>query len=77
MTDRLALTPAERVALIQQDRGRPLDLDAAIALLLERGKLEQVCPDCGRRAGTDWVARGELLHEALLFLLTPERSADA
>jgi hypothetical protein len=28
-------------------------------------------------AGTDWMTRGALLHEALLFLLTPERSADA
>lgn len=24
-------------------------------------------------AGTDWLARGDLLHEALLFLLTPEQ----
>ena len=38
MSARLTRTHAERIAII----------DAGTALLLERGKLEQVCPDCGR-----------------------------
>ena len=51
MSDRLTLTPAERLAIIESGRGQPLILDSETALLLERGKLEQTCPDCGRREG--------------------------
>ena len=47
--DRLTLTSAERLAIIEKGRDQPLTLDAGMAEQLGGGHLEQVCPDCGRR----------------------------
>jgi len=43
----------------------------ALAILVAEADVEFA--DRWAAAGTDWVARGALLHEALFFLLTPER----
>src|SRR3972149_3217135 len=42
----------------------------ALAILVAEADVEFA--DRWAAAGTDWVARGALLHEALVFLLTPD-----
>ena len=48
---------------------------AAVALALTMAEGD---PQWGPRwaaAGTDWVERGQILHEAILFILRPEEQA--
>jgi hypothetical protein len=50
---------------------------AVIGLALLMVEADPVFAPRWASAGTDWVARGEILHEALIFLLTPEPAQPA
>jgi hypothetical protein len=49
---------------------------AVLTLALLMAEVDVEYAERWAAAGTDWYARGALLHEALLFLLTPERRTD-